>query len=102
MVRILIKKSLIPYSFEIALPDDVYKITVNYNATADLFVFSLSKNDEILCTGEPIMYGMPLFNDIKRGNDFPTLKIVPLDESGEYNKVTFDNFNDTVFLVVED
>lgn len=99
--RILIVKSLIPYGFSIALPDEVYTLTVKYNSKADLFVVSLAKNDVVLCTGEPVIYGVPLFKDIATNDKFPTLKIVPFDESGTYDKVTFDNFNETVFLTVE-
>lgn len=98
--RIEIKKSLIPYNFEIALPDELYSVTIHYNETADLFVISLSKDDVVLCGGEPVIYGMPLFGDIATPN-FPKLTIIPLDESGNFNKVTFDNFNDTVFLTVD-
>lgn len=98
--RIEIKKSLIPYNFEIALPDELYSIDVFYNETADLFVIRLTKDYEVLCDGEPIIYGMPLFNDISN-DSFPKLKIIPLDESENFNKVTFDNFNDSVFLIIE-
>ncbi len=99
--RILIKKALIPYSFDIALPDEVYTVTVSYNPTADLFVLGLSKNGTVICAGEPVVYGMPLFTCIAADENAPGIRIVPLDESGTYNKVTFDNLNETVFLTVE-
>lgn len=98
--RIEIKKSLIPYNFEIALPDELYSIDVFYNETADLFVIRLSKDGEVLCSGEPIIYGMPLFGDITNSS-FPKIEITPLDESKNFDKVTFDNLNDTVFLTVD-
>lgn len=98
--RIEIKKALIPYNFEIALPEELYGIDVAYNETADLFVLALSKDGEVLCSGEPLVYGMPLFGDVAKAN-FPKLTITPLDESGNYDRVTFDNLNDTVFLTVE-
>jgi hypothetical protein len=97
--RIEIKKSLIPYNFDIPLPDELYAVSVSYNETGDLFVIKLSKDGEILCSGEPLIYGVPLFEDI--ANDkFPKIVIMPLDESENYNRVTFNNFNDTVFLTV--
>lgn len=99
--RILLKKALIPYSFDIALPDEVYSISVSYNPTADLFVLGLFKNGTALCTGEPVVYGVPLFSCIAADENAPKISIVPLDESGTYNKVTFDNLNETVFLTVE-
>ena len=98
--RILIDKNLIPYSFDIALPDELYTIGITYNSTADLFTVSLSKDNEVICAGEPIIYGVPLFRDIAISEKFPNLKITPIDESGEHNTVTYDNFGETVFLVV--
>ncbi len=62
--RIEIKKNLIPYNFNITLGGEVFKLGVKYNNFADLFMVSLTKNDELICSGEPIIYGMPLFNDL--------------------------------------
>ncbi|MEI2988881.1 MAG: hypothetical protein V8T22_07425 [Oscillospiraceae bacterium] len=53
--RIEITKELIPYTFEISLADEIFTITVNYNAYADMFTFSLEKDGETVCAGEPII-----------------------------------------------
>jgi hypothetical protein len=55
----------------------------------------------MICEGEPIIYGRPLFRDIYQAGVFPCLDIIPLDESGEQKTVTFDNFGETVFLIVD-
>lgn len=99
--RILIKKALVPYSFDLALPDEIYSIAVSYNATAGLFVLSLSKNGRVLCAGEPVIYGVPLFQCISADAEVPSIRIVPLDESGHFNRVTYDNLGESVFLTVE-
>ena len=99
--RIEIKKSLIPYSFNIALPDEIFTITINYNENADLFVVALFKDDEMICSGEPIIYGVPLFQDIYKATKYPAINIIPLDESGNMDAVTYDNFNETVFLIID-
>ena len=98
--KIEIKKSLIPYSFDIALPDEIFTVTVNYNENADLFVLGLAKDGETVCDGEPVIYGIPLFQDVFNAEQYPPLEIVPIDESGEADKVTYDNFNRTVFLMI--
>ena len=49
--RIEITKELIPYTFEISLADEIFTITVNYNAYADMFTFSLEKDGETVCAG---------------------------------------------------
>lgn len=97
---ISINKELIPYEFEILLADDLFKIRVDYNNSANLFTVTLSKDDEVICT-EPIIYGMPLFADVFQPDKYPAIEIIPLDESGQSNVVTFDNLCDTVLLIVD-
>ncbi len=95
-----IKKELIPYSFEIFLLGEKYKMVVNYNKTEDLFTVTLSKNEEILVFNEPLVYGVPLFADIYKTDVFPKMILVPFDESGISKDVTYENFGETVFLTV--
>ena len=99
--RILITKELIPYSFNILLADELFTLTINHNEKHDLFTVALEKDGEMICEGEPIIYGCPLFKDIYESGKFPSLDIIPLDESGEQNTVTFKNMNETVFLTVD-
>lgn len=100
MYVIEIKKDVIPYTFKILLGSDWYECRVDYNNTGNLFTISLSKDGAELCAGEPIIYGVPLFNDLTTRGDFPTVTITPLDESGEYNAVTYDNLSSLVMLTV--
>ena len=102
MEYIEINKDIIPYTFNILLGDELFDIRVDYNDTADLFTISLSKDGVILCSGEPIIYGVPLFGDLKTRGNFPKITITPIDDSGENEAVTFDNLSSTVFLVVGD
>lgn len=97
-----VDKSLIPYSFDILLAAELFNLEFHYNKTADLFTVTLSKNGEVLVYNEPIMYGMPLFSDVYVSDVFPAPDIIPLDESGEENKVTYENFGETVFLTIDD
>ena len=99
--RIEIEKSMIPYSFDITLADEIFTIEINYNAFADLFTLSLKKDGETICAGEPIIYGVPLFSDVFICGKFPALDIVPLDESREMTTITFENFGETVFLTID-
>lgn len=99
--RILIEKELIPYSFDILLGSEWFNLDFQYNNTADLFTVTLSKDDVILVYNEPIVYGVPLFADLYQSGVFPMLDIVAYDESEQENTVTWDNFNETVFLTVK-
>lgn len=99
--RIEINKALIPYSFEILLAGELFTIRVDYNRTAELVTLRLEKDGEVICAGEPIIYGVPLFKDVFIANKYPALIIIPKDEAGEMNAVTLDNLNDTVFLVID-
>jgi len=99
--RILITKKSVPYTFRIALGSEYFLLTINYNETHDFFTVTLEKDGEKICEGEPIIYGFPLFHDIYVANRYPCLDIIPLDESGEQNTVTFENLNETVFLTID-
>ena len=100
MYVIEINKDIIPYTFNIMLSGELYEMRVDYNNTADLFTVSLSKDGVELCTGEPIVYGQPLFGDMANRGDFPKVTITPIDESGENKAVTYDNLSTTVLLSV--
>lgn len=99
--RITINKSLIPYSFEITLSGEVFEIGVKYNEFADTFTLSLTKDGELICAGEPVVYGVPLFKDVYVCGKYPEIRIVPFDESKENYDVTWDNLGETVFLLID-
>lgn len=94
-----IEKENIPYRFDIALPVELYTLEIRYNHIYDFFTIDLMKDDEVLVLGERIIYGVPLFEDVY-DRRFPAPTIIPLDESGNEQQVTFQNFGETVFLVV--
>ena len=95
-----VEKELMPYSFDIVLAGEEYNMEFMYNKTAELFTCTLSKEDEVLVYNEPIIYGVPLFKDVFESGKYPAIEIMPWDESGKETKVTYENLNDTVFLVV--
>lgn len=95
-----IKKDLLPYECKIQLAGEVFALRFNHNATADLFTVDLYKDGELVCAGEPIIYGHPLWADVFQAGKFPALEIIPKDPSGENNAVTFDNLGRTVLLIV--
>jgi hypothetical protein len=96
-----IHKGLLPYECSILLADELFGLRFNYNATADLFTVDLYKDGELICAGEPIVYGIPLWSDVYRADTFPAVTIIPRDPSGESTAVTFDNLCETVLLVIE-
>lgn len=100
--RILIEKSLIPYRFSILLGAEEFILTIDYNKSHDLFTVGLEdSNGETLCIAEPVVYGVPLWQDVQQADKYPALRILPIDESGQENKVTWENFNSTVFLTID-
>ena len=98
--KIIVKKELIPYGFHIALGKDKFNMRFAYNQQADLFTVSLYRDGILLCVDEPIIYGVPLFRDVYESGKFPVLDIVPVDESGQEQEVTWKNFGETVFLTI--
>lgn len=98
----MIEKNLIPYRMEILLGAELYTLNIQYNKTYDLLTIGLENTDgEVLCEAEPVVYGQPLWQDIQYPGGYPALRIIPWDNSGQENTVTFDNFNETVFLTVD-
>lgn len=100
--KIIVNKSQIPYKFDILLASDVFTLEFHYNSKADMFTVKLYKDGEMMCAGEPILYGMPLFNDFYTVGRIPCLTIVPLDESDNRDIVTWENFGETIFLCIDD
>lgn len=102
MEELVINKSLLPYECSIQLAGEIFGLQFNYNATADLFTVDLYKGGELICAGEPIIYGIPLWHDVYKAAAFPALDIIPIALSGEHNTVTRDNLSNTVLLLVDD
>lgn len=96
-----IKKDLLPYECAMQLAGEMFTLRFDYNAMAELFTVDLYKDGELLCSGEPIVYGIPLWQDVYRADTFPAVSIVPMDPSGEYDQVTYDNLSSTVLLVID-
>lgn len=99
--RIKINKDLVPYSFTILLGDQWYELLVKYNKTSDLFTVTLYKDGELIAT-EPVIYGVRLFHDVWQPEIYPSIEIIPLDESGQNSTVSFENLGETVFLTIAD
>lgn len=97
MEYIAIEKDLIPYRFDIAIDGKTYTFEVRYNAENDYFTVDLSRNDQLVIAGAKVVYGRPLFA-AHMYMDVPQTPIIPLDVSGQTERVTWDNLNETVFL----
>ena len=102
LIYLEINKALLPYQCDVLLGGELFTLQFNYNATAELFTVDLYRDGELICAGEPIVYGFPMWADVYRAGTFPSVTIIPIDPSGESNAVTFDNLGDTVLLLVTD
>ena len=101
MQIIPIEKELIPYAIEIELGGEVYRVEINYNLDFDFFTVNLLKGNEALAYGEKIVYGNKLF-DAYKDSRFPDVDIIVKDIANEETRVTWDNFQETIFLFVEE
>lgn len=99
--RILINKDMIPYYFAIPLNSTTYILEIRYNAEADFFTIGLYNNEKKLICIEPLRYGEELFKPQYMAGKYPAISIVPLDESGIAKEITYENFNETVFLTID-
>ena len=96
-----INKDLLPYMCSIQLAGEIFSLQFKHNAAADLFTVDLYRENELICAGEPVVYGHPLWGDVYQAGVFPALRIIPKDPSGESNAVTYDNLGRTVLLIVD-
>lgn len=101
MEELVINKNILPYECIIQLAGEIFGLQINYNATADLFTIDLYKNGELVCAGEPIIYGVPLWHDVYTAGLFPAVDIIPTDLSRGSNAVTYDNLSNTVLLLID-
>lgn len=98
-----VDKNKIPYQFQILLGGKRYSMEWHYNSINDIFTCTLyDSQGNILIYGEPLIYGNPMFSFLQYGTTFPPVMLVPLDESGEATKVTWENFGETVFVTLDD
>lgn len=93
-----INKAEIPYQFEVDL-GGIYKFEVHYNQSADFFTVDLMKDGVVLVHGEKLILNKPLFRNYVH-IDLPKVQVIPADRSGTAKRITFNNFNETVFLYV--
>lgn len=99
METIPIIKTEIPYRFDITLGAEVFEMEIRYNQQHNFFTVDLFKDGEVLVYGEKMTYGQPLFAEV-RDDRFPIMELVPMDEAGRENRVTWENLEKTVFLAV--
>lgn len=99
-----INKYLIPYSFTIKLSGSTYTVSIKYNVLFDFFTASLSLGDMTLVENEKLVLGQFLFReqgeDMEHNinSDFPQELLYVGSEDISIERVTWDNFGDTVFL----
>lgn len=89
----------VPCTFDIKLVDRTYAMTVRYNEEGDFFTVDLATAlpTELLCYGEVIRYGKPLFEQFS-DERYPLPLIVPLCGVGDVDAITYDNFGHAVKL----
>lgn len=98
-----IDKTQLPFRFEFDSEDDSYFIDIVYNETFDFFTATLYDiMGNVLVAGEKLVLNMPLFSEINDPEGMPAEGLIPFDESGQAQRVTWDNFGVTVFLCIDD
>lgn len=97
-----IEKNSLPEQFEIDLANDTFIMGVNYNQSYDFFtvdLYDMKRNPIVL--GEKMVLNIPLWSDLV-DDRLPAPSLVPMDESDQETRITFDNFMETTFLYIDD
>lgn len=99
---ITITKELIPYRFSVDVDLEGKRdieFSVQYNAEYDFFTMDLYIDSKVLASGEKLMLGQVLFQDV----DIPLFPIIiPWDFSGTSTRIGWDDLGENVILVVID
>lgn len=99
MRYVSINKEMIPYSFNLRLNKRTYTFEIHYNAEHDFFTMGIADSSgEVLTAGEKLLLNKPILSSHAY---LQFLEITPLDTTGKESKITWNNFNETVFLHVE-
>ena len=98
-MHIEIEKNEIPYTFEIEWEEELYTFEINYNERFDFFTIGLSKDDEVVVAGEKMVLNQPLFYQMS-DDRLPKVLLIPTDESGTAERITYDNLGKSVFLQI--
>lgn len=98
-----IDTSKVPYTFSIKLDDRTYTMTIKYNDAGGFFTIDLAvtSTGTVLCYGNPIRYGRPMFSGIEDA-EYPIPVIIPYCLTGETDEVTFDNLGSAVQLYLHE
>lgn len=97
-----IDKEMLPEQFEVELGEENFIFEFRYNETYDFFICDLYDIDnEPIVLGEKLMINKPLWSEITR-IDLPAPTLIPLDESNQTSRITYDNFGVSVFLYIDD
>ncbi len=93
----------VPYSFHIRLGDRTFVFTVKYNEQADFYTVDLgvAATGEVLCYGDPIIYGRQLFNTVE-DERFPQPVIIPYCLRGEECRAGKGKLGKTVQLYLHE
>lgn len=105
MIYIPIEKDLLPIEFEIQLAEEYFVMGINYNRSFDFFTVDLYDTDRNpIVIGEKMVIDLPLWEGIS-DNRLPAPTLIPYDTSGKTSgkadRVTFENFMVTTFLVID-
>lgn len=101
-----VDKEGLPVSFDVVLGVETFILGFDYNETGDFFTVDIYKSDDEgnevpIVLGEKMSLGAPLWKDLVM-KELPAPTLVPLDLGGQERRISFDNFEETVFLYVDD
>ena len=93
-----IDKNKIPYFFDIRLNKTTYTFEFHYNAVHDFFTVGINDSTgDVLIAGEKLVLNKPLLNAHGYLN---FIQITPVNTTGRETRITWENFNESVFLEV--
>lgn len=94
-----IEKTSIPYRQNVRIENETFGFTINYNEEGNFFTIDLYRGNELLVTGEKLVYGKSLFSTYA-DTRFPKAAIIPGDLTQQSEEVTWETLGESVFLFI--
>lgn len=99
--RIEVDVDDLPDIFDITLAGEDYIIRIDYNEVADFYSITIMKDEVTLLTQEPLRLNCLVGYDIPN-EDLPRVDLKVMDATGEADDAGQDNFENSVFIYLDE
>lgn len=90
----------LPDIFDIDLAGETYTFRIDYNQVADYYTITISHDDSVVVSQEPLLLGQRIGASLP-GTNLPAVDLRVMDESGQAEDAGAGNFGDSVQIYLD-